>query len=290
MNKISRQYRFGHTTIEIRMPEIVTVPENMKIFEVQSNNTEKIYDLEVTSDLRPYVQEFQTRYPNAQYIRRKNMQILYTGEAECRLIHIEGVPYPYAVHIEDGSSTVRAWISEEILPAVHIDTIFGSILGMEKLMLQYNQMILHSAYLCHNGKAILFSAPSETGKSTQAGLWEKYRGAKQINGDKSLLLKEDSIWHAYGWPVCGSSEICHNESYPIQAIVMLFQAKENTIRRLNPSEAIKKLITQITINMWNSSFQLKALDLIQDLVMDIPVYELGCNISEDAVACLEKAL
>ena len=136
----------------------------------------------------------------------------------------------------------------------------------------------------------MFSAPSETGKSTQAGLWEQYRGTRQINGDRSLLVREKDGWYAYGWPICGSSGICHNESYPIQTIVMLYQAKENVINRLGPAAAMKKVMSQITINMWNMEFQMEVMDLIQQLIAEIPVYELGCDISEDAVACLERVL
>lgn len=141
-----------------------------------------------------------------------------------------------------------------------------------------------------DGEAILFSAPSETGKSTQAALWEQYRGARVVNGDRSLLMRENGKRYAHGWPICGSSEICHNEGYPIRAIVMLYQAKENVIRKLKGAEAVKKVVSQMMINTWNKEFVIVAMDLVQQLVTEVPVYELGCNISEDAVKCLESVL
>ena len=141
-----------------------------------------------------------------------------------------------------------------------------------------------------DGKAVLFSAPSGTGKSTQAELWKTYRGTRQVNGDRSLLVKKEDGWYACGWPICGSSEICHNEAYPIQTIVMLQQAKENKVQRLGLAAAVRKIVSQVTINMWNAEFQMQAIDLIQDLVMNIPVLELACDISEEAVSCLEEAL
>ena len=71
---------------------------------------------------------------------------------------------------------------------------------------------------------------------------------------------------------------------------MLYQAKENSIRRLGMAEAMKKLMTQITMNMWNAEAQVKTMDLIQNLIMEVPGYEMGCDISEDAVRCLESVL
>lgn len=322
---LKKQYQFAHTKIEIHMPEELPVPENMKLFQVfpadgnvdiseeggspcedtdgspikLGNSTsgeeevytiQKTYELEIVDNLASVVQQFCAKHPDAKQILRKNMQILVTPNQECRVIRLESSPVPYAVHIEESPEHTKVWVRRDILNMMEIDTIFGSLLGLEKVVLREGAMILHSAYMCREGKAVLFSAPSETGKSTQAGLWEKYRGTRQVNGDRSLLVREGDGWYAYGWPICGSSEICHNEAYPIQAIVMLYQAKENTIQRLGPAAAMKKLMSQITINMWNTRFQIQVMDLIQQLITEVPVYELGCNISEDAVACLERVL
>ena len=111
-----------------------------------------------------------------------------------------------------------------------------------------------------------------------------------MNGDKSLLIREEDGWYAHGWPICGSSEICHNAAYPIQAIVMLYQNSENHIEKLNGIAAMKKLISQITMNMWNSKFQIHAMDMMEQLIQEVPIYNLGCTISEDAVKCLEQVL
>ena len=54
--------------------------------------------------------------------------------------------------------------------------------------------------------------------------------------------------------------------------------------------AFSQLYTQITINRWNREFQTHAMDLIETLVHEVPVYHLSCTVSEDAVNCLENAL
>lgn len=115
-------------------------------------------------------------------------------------------------------------------------------------------------------------------------------GTWTVNGDRSLLIREEDGWYANGWPVCGSSEICNNKSYPVRAIVMLSQAKENRISRLKGLEALRKVMEQITINAWNSEFQIQAMDELEILLKEVPVYHLECDISEDAVRCLEDVL
>jgi hypothetical protein len=80
------------------------------------------------------------------------------------------------------------------------------------------------------------------------------------------------------------------ESHPIRAIVMLSQSPENQVQRLSPGNAFSQVYSQITLNRWARQAVIQAMDLIENLTREVPVYHLACNISEDAVACLEQAL
>lgn len=157
-------------------------------------------------------------------------------------------------------------------------------------MIRHDSLILHCAYVRCQRRAILFSAPSGVGKSTQADLWKRFRQSETINGDRALLRKIDGVWNACGWPVCGSSEICHAEDTPIRAIVMLRQGKENHAERLSLSQAFSLLYAQITVNRWNVDFVQRALSLLEELIREVPVYQLTCTISRTAVEVLEDAL
>ncbi|MCF2667982.1 hypothetical protein [Faecalicatena contorta] len=287
---MKKKYQFGHVNIEVHMPEGMPIPENMQKFLCESDEVDRIYEIVYTRALNEIEQAFRKACPQAREIRRENLRVLTVPEIECRILNFHGADRPYGIVLEEAGKPIRVWVDEEIRPMLIYDTIFVSLLALEKLMIQQDSLILHSAYMLRDGKAILFSAPSETGKSTQADLWERYRGTRTVNGDRSLLICEKDGWYAYGWPVCGSSEICYNESCPIEAIVMLHQSKTNEIVRIKGFEAVQKLMAQITINMWNAEFQMKAMDLIEEMIGEVPVFELGCDISEEAVRCLEKEL
>lgn len=285
-----KQYQFGHTAVEVSYEQEISFPLNWKQFECESKSIQRKYELKFTDNLIRIENEFRSMYPEVKEINRKDVTLLLVKEKECRILRFAGESECYAISIEENEFLTRVWIHVRAKAILQYDAIFGSLFSFERLMMKEQALILHSAYMCRDGKAILFSAPSETGKSTQANLWEKYRGTKTINGDRSLLLHNSDGWYAYGWPICGSSEICYNENYPIKAIVMLYQAKENVVKRLGMADAMKKVIPQITINMWDTEFQLCAIDLITQLISEVPVYELGCDISESAVVCLESVL
>lgn len=161
---------------------------------------------------------------------------------------------------------------------------------LEHLFYRYGGFILHSTHVNVDGKALLFSAPSGTGKSTQADLWEKYAGGELINGDRTLLRKKDSVWHAYGCPFSGTSDVHKQGCEPIHAIVMLSQATENTVKRLTPDEAFHRIYQEITVPSWSRELVLKALELLDDLMAQVPIYALACTPDERAVIALREAI
>lgn len=278
---MDKTYRIGAFAFRLRCPDRLNIPENFQKFSAEAL-PEYTYDI-VLADSLPQ--------PEGRVIaQRPDITVFATPTGEARLIGVKGNPAPYACYEETGPDTARVTLAEGRMAGMSIDPMFVSLLALEKRLLGADSLVLHTAYIVHEGAAILFSAPSETGKSTQAGLWERFRGSRTVNGDRGLLRKADGRWFADGWPVCGSSEICNVEAYPIRAIVMLSQAKEDRCQRLNPGSAFSQVYSQITINRWNRADTVKAMDLIEDLVRSVPVYHLGCTISEDAVACLEGAL
>ena len=164
------------------------------------------------------------------------------------------------------------------------------LLSLEKLFLGVNGFILHSSFIRYRDRGILFSAPSGTGKSTQATLWEKYEGAEVLNGDRGLLIRRDEGWTVSGMPFAGSSGIYRNETVPLGAIVVIRQAPDNRIRPITPGEAIRYLYPEISMHRWNTDFVNSILSLVLDLLNKVPVYLLDCRPDQGAVQALKNVL
>lgn len=277
-------FRVADFPFRLTCPDCISPPENFMKFSAAPSASDYSYTLSLT-DVLPE--------PSGRLVaKRDDILVFRDGERESRYLRYHGAleEETFACCRETGETSTHIDLRPSVLDDLVYDTMFTSLFALERRVFAQDALILHSAYIRHEGQAILFSAPSGTGKSTQAGLWERYRGVKQVNGDRSLLRKIGGVWHACGWPVCGSSEICNNVDTPIRAIVMLSQAEENSIRRLPVMQAFSQLYPQITINRWDRDFQTHAMDLIETLIREIPVYHLACTISEAAVDCLDKAL
>ena len=68
------------------------------------------------------------------------------------------------------------------------------------------------------------------------------------------------------------------------------QETENFARRLRPAAAFAALYGQVTVNRWNPTACAQAADLLEQLCRGVPVWRLGCTISQNAVDCLAAAL
>lgn len=163
-------------------------------------------------------------------------------------------------------------------------------LNFESILIRRKRFFLHAACVETKLGGLLFSGPSGIGKSTQAELWNKYRKATHINGDRPILSKEGTEWRAWGAPYAGSSK-CHvNESCSVIAIIVLKQSASCQLRRLNPREAFRAVWTGMTVHSWDKAFVEEASGLVMELISDVPVYEYCCTPDEHAVDYLEKCL
>lgn len=162
---------------------------------------------------------------------------------------------------------------------------------LELLLTRLDIFSLHSSLVRRReGDAILFTAPSGTGKSTQAGLWEQFAGAETLNGDRSMLRRIDGVWTAFGSPFAGTSGIYRNESAPVRALVVLRQAPENTIRRLSLAEAFRAIYSESVLPRWHNDAHQRVISLVTEIVSEVPVYLLACTPDERPVTLLRNTL
>lgn len=162
--------------------------------------------------------------------------------------------------------------------------------GLERAAYDCGMYYLHCSFVEMRGRAVLFAGSSGVGKSTRAGLFERYADASIVNHDKALLYFENGKLMACGSPISGSSPIIQNESHPVAAIVFLEQAETNRIRRLPYAEAVAKLVKNTVVNTWDSQFYQDALQFACDCVNAVGFYESVCDVSPESVQIQRKEL
>lgn len=154
-----------------------------------------------------------------------------------------------------------------------------------KVLLRLKGCLLHSSAVVIDEEAYLFSAPCGTGKSTHTSLWLKYLSDKKpyiLNDDKpAIRIMEDGIF-AYGTPFSGKHDISENKKVKLKSICFIEQSKVNSIKKLEPKEAVKLFFEQTSLYMNNTETML-FFDILEIILKEIPIYKFKCNMSEEAV-------
>lgn len=189
---------------------------------------------------------------------------------------------------KDGITEVQVKRSE--IPDTITQRIVLRAFELEHLVAIHNGLLLHASCIEYKGKAVLFTAPSGIGKSTQAGLWEKLSGASIINGDRIIVRKEDGQFFARGVPFSGTSGICNQAYLPISTIVCLQQAPVTSIRPLMGVQAFRRIWEGCTVQHWDQADTENSVSCLLDLVSQVPIYELFCTPDETAVIALKNAM
>lgn len=211
------------------------------------------------------------------------MLIMDVEGRENRIHFLPGTQEPFALMRRIDDLHVEIMIDRRAERALKWDRTLLGLFALEHDCLQHHAFLLHASYIIHEGKAILFTAPSGNGKSTQADLWKKYAGAQIINGDRAMVFFENGQWYAGGFPVCGSSDYCLNRTAQLKAIVYLEKATENNLHQLTGLQIIRYLYGQTFVNRWNKQDCSAVSDMLIELSQDVPVFRYACTKEPDAV-------
>ncbi len=153
-------------------------------------------------------------------------------------------------------------------------------------------VLVHSVAMEWDDKGILFSAPSETGKSTHVNLWREKYDVRVIDGDVAACRIVDGSPLVYGLPWCGTSNEFINTKLPLGAIIFLEQSEENSIATLDTAEAIVRLYARCFLLIWEEKMADLVLETITKIVLNTECYLLKCRPDFEAVElvkrCLEK--
>ena len=186
---------------------------------------------------------------------------------------------------------VCVWIRKECWEKGHIHLRPFFQVHLEELLLDNHAMVLHSASIAHKGGAILFTAPSGTGKTTQTDLWHSFReGVTDVNGDRTLLQWTEKGWYACGFPMFGSSFRCEQTAVPVNAIVIVRQAAEDRILDLSDFQKMTLLFREMMVPPFHERYTEKTFDLIEQLIKKVRVVQLDCTMNASAVSALEQYL
>ena len=184
---------------------------------------------------------------------------------------------------------LKAYVKSSVLVDGVPSHLMAELMELEHLLAMRKGILLHASVVCVDGEAVLFTAPSQTGKSTQASLWERYADAEIMNGDRCAVVVEDRVY-VYGIPFAGSSGIRKNVKLPVKAIVYLEQGLDNESVLCRGAGAFRRVYEGISVQLWDEVDVQCVMDTVSTVVQSVPVIHFSCTPDENAVIALRKKL
>ncbi len=158
-------------------------------------------------------------------------------------------------------------------------------------LIDFGGILLHSSCVVVDGYAYAFSADPGTGKSTHTGLWLKHFGdrAHILNDDKPAIRIIDGKAYACGTPWSGKYDWSTPEIVPLAGICFLQRSEENWIKKAETNKAVYNIFSQ-TARQISAEKMEKLFDVLEQIFNKVPIWDLGCNISEEAVLTSYNAM
>ena len=185
------------------------------------------------------------------------------------------------LHEENGESG-------EKFPPFYLETLAVYRKIADK-MPEYNGFLMHGVLMNVEGRGILLTAESGTGKSTHAALWIRYLGEKCeiINGDKPLIRIMDGTAYAYGTPWCGKEGIHKNARVSLGNICFIERALQNSVSCVEKGEIMQNLLPSIHIP---ENRVIEVLDAIDTMARTVSFCKIKCNMDISAAEIAYNAI
>ena len=219
-----------------------------------------------------------------------NCELTILEQEQQYLLHFPAAKNHLEIHLTKDGRTAHCYSRPPYTAEFHYDFFHAIRLVYLYLARQQDMVALHSASILYQDKLWLFSGPSGAGKSTHTNLWKELYHAPVINGDLNLLAFERGKPVVHGIPWCGTSGLYDTKTYPLGGIILLKQAKENTIEQLTP-DVRRLLVSQRLISpAWSKEMWNKNLELVDALAEQILICRLHCTKEKEAANAMKQEI
>lgn len=156
---------------------------------------------------------------------------------------------------------------------------------------KHNALLIHASLVRQNGYGYAFIAKSGTGKSTQVSMWLKHiPGCDLMNDDNPIVRIINGTPWVFGSPWSGKTPCYRNIKARLGAITQIARAKENSVEKLSPIDALVHFIPACSSIKWDERIYDEIISNITHIIETTPFYMLHCLPNKEAAIICNKTI
>ncbi|HIE31048.1 MAG TPA: hypothetical protein EYP67_01525 [Methanosarcinales archaeon] len=139
-----------------------------------------------------------------------------------------------------------------------------------------SNFLVHACAVSKENRGYVFSGPSESGKSTIAGLSSGYT---VLNDEVVIIKKENGSYLVNSTPFRGDYLDNENVSAPLDAIFLIRHGKKNIIKKISKREFVTRFIKEVIysdslLSTKREDAFTEMMDFCGSVAEEVPFYEL----------------
>jgi len=142
------------------------------------------------------------------------------------------------------------------------------------ILARHEGLLVHAAGVSIEGKALIFPGKSGAGKSTLSRLLEGEQDMALLSDDRIAVRRIGEGFMAYGTPWPGDQGAALNQKAALGGMCFLRHADTDKIVPLTPSQALERLFPVASIPWYDKDVLPAVLQFCDDLISNVPAYEL----------------
>jgi hypothetical protein len=286
-----KKYKFADLVVELDYSKAL-IHETFQSFECADEETTQLWWKVVNHQVLDIPKEIAWIHFNGFSIGRCQDKV-YASYAKDRGYLIPWIVYEenftkvtYYLDIDslDLSSELDTTELKNYLYAFHREAFFLGVLYQDGIS-------IHSASILYRDGGIVFSAPSNTGKSTHTKMWNEQYHTPILDGDVTVCRWLHGEIYIYGLPWAGTSGLYLNKRAVLEVVVFLRQGPKNEVLELSEYEAFQQLFSRSFTPLWDAVLLQQRRKVTETILSKInQIYLLECLPNYDAVEDIKRVI
>ena len=151
-------------------------------------------------------------------------------------------------------------------------------------------IIIHAAGIAREGVGIFCAGRSGAGKTTLMRQWHGTPGIQGLSDDRGVARSIGGEYRLFGTPWAGEGRVAAVGDAGLRALTFIHHGERNEIKPIGPASALKQLMATASILLFDRRALEGTMSFCQDLVEDVPAYEIHFRPEPGAASLIEELL